>query len=114
MAGNSLITQIPPPSLINAVSGPQDKGHTIWQRNGELHHYFYLYEFFPVNLQIVSCVPTWNISTYSYDINITWSVSPGNDFDNIVLFDVNFFSNFWKKMSKYPFRDVASLVKQVF
>ena len=51
------------------------------------------------------------MSTYSYDVNLTWSVSPGNDYDDIVRFEVKFYSDYY--FPKYPYKSVASIAKQV-
>ena len=55
------------------------------------------------------------MSTYSYDVNLTWSVSPGNDYDDIVRFEVKFYSDYYTSLPipKYPYKFVASITKQV-
>ena len=44
-------------------------------------------------------------------MNLTWSVSPGNDYDNIVRFEIKFYSNYY--LPKFPYKSVASITKQV-
>lgn len=74
--------------------------------------YRVIYIFIDNFIEIVSCVPTWNIGTYSYSVNVTWRIQFGSPrYDNISEFFVDFYSDFY---SGYRWKEVSDIPKNVY